>query len=98
MPVHPEVVSNQIEPTIGEELRYVEFCRGLDRATPDEVLEMAKLLAKQCLVSQPAVIRFLAREAAHNLTANGLTKDWSNEVEAIRDTLKAGEIVDEISD
>ena len=94
---HPEASGNCIEPTIGEELRYVEFCRSLDRARPDEVLEMAKILAKQCLVTQPSVIRYLAREAAANLTSHGVHKDWSKEVEAISATLKNSANADDAS-
>jgi ABC-type Zn uptake system ZnuABC Zn-binding protein ZnuA len=66
---HPEVkVLNTLEPTVGEQLRLVEFNKKLDQANEAELREIAKLLAQQAIVSQPAVIRYLAREAAQNLS------------------------------
>lgn len=86
---HPEAnEANALEPTIGEQLRYAEFCRSLEKASTDDLLEIAKLLGKQALVTQPSVIRFLAKEAANNL-AGGL-KDWTNEARLIEEELKRG--------
>ena len=78
MPIHPEASeANSLEPTIGEHFRYEEFKRGLEKIDDvNELREMAKLLAKQALVTQPACIRYLAKEAARNLTS-GSGKDWS---------------------
>lgn len=85
---HPEAnKGNSFEPTIGEQLRFAEFSKNLDKADPSEVLEVAKLLGKQAMVTQPAVIRYLAREAANNLMGHGITKDWSAEVAEIRGAL-----------
>lgn len=88
MKEHPEAnKGNSFEPTVGEQLRYAEFSKNLDKADPREVLEVAKLLGKQAMVTQPAVIRYLAKEAASNLMGHGLTKDWSEEVAEIRGAL-----------
>ena len=85
---HPEAnKGNSFEPTIGEQLRFAEFSKNLDKADPREVLEVAKLLGKQAMVTQPAVIRYLAKEAANNLMGHGITKDWSSEVAEIRGAL-----------
>ena len=91
MKEHPEAnKGNSFEPTIGEQLRFAEFSKNLDKADPREVLEVAKMLGKQAMVTQPAVIRYLAKEAASNLMGNGLTKDWSEEVDQIRRALLDG--------
>ena len=88
---HPEANNgNSFEPTVGEQLRFAEFSKNLDKADPKEVLEVAKMLGKQAMVTQPAVIRYLAKEAANNLMGNGLTKDWSEEVAQIRSHLMDG--------
>ena len=88
MKEHPEAnKGNSFEPTVGEQLRYAEFSKNLDKADPREVLEVAKLLGKQAMVTQPAVIRYLAKEAASNLMGHGLTKDWSEEAAEIRSAL-----------
>ena len=79
MPKHPEADEvNSLEPTIGEHFRFEEFKRGLEKMDDvKELRELALLLAKQALVTQPATIRYLAREAARNLTsASG--RDWSD--------------------
>lgn len=84
---HPEVESeNALEPTIGEQLRLVEFNRKIEGLSRDELIEIAKLLAKQALVSQPSVIRYLAHEAARNL-GGGLMKDWTKEAKGIKHAL-----------
>jgi len=81
---HPEVkVLNTLEPTVGEQLRLVEFNKKLDQANEVELREIAKLLAKQAMVMQPAAIRYLAREAAQNLAG---IRD--HEAEAIASALK----------
>ena len=91
MKEHPEAnKGNSFEPTVGEQLRFAEFSKNLDKADPKEVLEVAKMLGKQAMVTQPAVIRYLAKEAANNLMGNGLTKDWSEEVAQIRSHLMDG--------
>lgn len=82
--MHPEVESaHSIEPTVGEQLRLAEFNRKIEKLDRDEILEIAKLLAKQALVSQPSVIRYLAHEAARNL-GGGSFRNWSQEVDQIK--------------
>jgi hypothetical protein len=86
MQSHPEADSdNTIEPTVGEQLRLVEFNRKLESLGREELLDISKTLAKQTLVTQPSVIRWLAHEAARNLA--GQTKDWSEEVKQLRNAL-----------
>ena len=78
MPSHPEASeANSLEPTIGEQFRFEEFKRGLEKLDDvKELREIASLLAKQALVIQPASIRYLAKEAARNLSSAS-EKDWT---------------------
>ena len=88
MPIHPEASeSNSLEPTIGEQFRYEEFKRGLEKLDDvKELREIATLLAKQAMVLQPASIRYLAKEAAQNLTsASG--NDWTEVASKMREHL-----------
>ena len=88
MPKHPEANEvNSLEPTIGEQFRYEEFKRGLEKMDDvRELREIATLLAKQALLLQPASIRYLAKEAAQNLTsASG--RDWSSVASEMREHL-----------
>lgn len=66
--IHPEGSSSGIEPTVGEELRLVEFSRGLEKLDRTGLLEIAQKLARQVLVTHPSAMRWLAREAAQNLS------------------------------
>lgn len=77
MPKHPEAnEANSLEPTIGEQFRFEEFKRGLEKMDDvRELREIATLLAKQALVIQPASIRYLAKEAACNLSSSS-GRDW----------------------
>ena len=88
MPEHPEAPEvNSLEPTIGEQFRFEEFKRGLERMDDvKELREIALLLAKQALLLQPASIRYLAKEAARNLSsASG--RNWSEVASEIREHL-----------
>lgn len=88
MPIHPEASeSNSLEPTIGEQFRYEEFKRGLEKLDDvRELREIAALLAKQAMVLQPASIRYLAKEAAQNLTsASG--RDWTEVASKMKEHL-----------
>ena len=91
MTEHPEVdKSNLLEPTIGEQIRFEDFRRGLSKLDSlDELRELATLLAKQAMVIQPATIRYLAKEAARNLVSSS-GMDWSQAAETIRDHLLDG--------
>tara|TARA_R100000005_G_C4985705_1_gene194138 strand:- start:405 stop:698 length:294 start_codon:yes stop_codon:yes gene_type:complete len=85
---HPEASdANSLEPTIGEQFRFEEFKRGLEKMDDvRELREIATLLAKQALLLQPASIRYLAKEAAQNLTsASG--RDWSSVASEMREHL-----------
>ena len=88
MPKHPEAnEANSLEPTIGEQFRYEEFKRGLEKMDDvRELREIATLLAKQALLLQPASIRYLAKEAAQNLTSSS-GRDWSSVASEMREHL-----------
>lgn len=85
---HPEASdANSLEPTIGEQFRFEEFKRGLEKLHDlDELREIATLLAKQALVIQPASIRYLAKEAARNLSSSS-GRDWSTVASEMREHL-----------
>lgn len=85
---HPEASNeNLFEPTIGEQLRFEEFKRGLEKLDDvDELKEVAVLLARQALVIQPASIRYLAKEAARNLSSSS-GRDWSTVASEMREHL-----------
>ena len=85
---HPEAsYENLFEPTIGEQLRFEEFKRGLEKLDDvDELKEVAVLLARQALVIQPASIRYLAKEAARNLSSSS-GRDWSTVASEMREHL-----------
>ncbi len=86
---HPEIEEgNPLEPTIGEQLRLADFNNKLERLDRAELLEIAKLLAKQALVTQPSAIRFLAREAAQNLVNPATAERWTDNAKKIRAALK----------
>lgn len=77
---HPERAQDTgMEPTVGEELRLGEFLRMLERASIEELQAMCRLLARQALVVYPSAIRYLAREAAQNLSGRPA---WSEEATA----------------
>lgn len=89
---HPEVENeNVLEPTIGEQLRYEDFKRGVEKLeSVSELRELVLLLAKQAMVLQPASIRYLAKEAARNLTAAS-GQDWTKVASDIREHLMGDE-------
>tara|TARA_B100001758_G_scaffold32781_1_gene24009 strand:+ start:15480 stop:15764 length:285 start_codon:yes stop_codon:yes gene_type:complete len=88
MPEHPEALGvNSLEPTIGEQFRFEEFKRGLEKMDDvQELREIATLLARQALILQPASIRYLAKEAAQNLTSAS-SRDWSSVASEMREHL-----------
>ena len=88
MSEHPEVTdTNSLEPTIGEQFRYEDLKRGIDRLDDlGELKELAKLLAKQAMLIQPASIRYLAKEAARNLSSSS-GRDWSTVASEMREHL-----------
>mgnify|MGYP003141560865 CR=1 FL=1 len=88
---HPEVEEgNPLEPTIGEQLRLADFNNKLEKLDRAELLEIAKLLAKQALVTQPSAIRFLAREPAQNLVNPATSDRWRDNAKQISDALRGG--------
>lgn len=65
---HPEQPRDAgLEPTVGEQLRLAEALQLIERAGTDDLRQIARLLAQQALMVQPAAIRYLSREAARNL-------------------------------
>lgn len=74
--LHPErAQDNGLEPTVGEQLRLGEFLKLLEKATESELREICKQMAQQVLVVYPSAMRYLAREAAANLSG----RPWSEE-------------------
>ena len=65
---HPEVVDvAAFEPTIGEQMRLDTFLAGTESLDRDELLRAVQLLARHFYVTHPATVRWLAKEATHNL-------------------------------
>jgi len=67
MPLHPEaegVLNTGLEPTIGDEMRFRQFKETLAKASRDDLLRIAEMLARQAFIVHPASIRFLVNEAA----------------------------------
>lgn len=78
---HPEGgFDSSLEPTVGEHLRLAEFINALDRANESELRQIAKLMAQQVLVTYPAAMRFLASEAAKNLSGHYWSKENSEKL------------------
>ena len=74
--VHPESPGDPgFEPTVGEQLRLREAWQAIDQASPEQLRHLCRQLSQQVLVTQPAAMRWLAREAAANLAG----KPWSSE-------------------
>ena len=86
---HPEASdANSLEPTIGEHFRFEEFKRGLEKMDDvKELREIATLLAKQAFLIQPASIRYLAKEAARNLSSSPV-RDWSAVASEMREHMR----------
>lgn len=66
---HPERgKDNGLEATVGDHVRLGQFVNMLDRASESELREIAKTMARQVFLVHPAAMRYLAREAAANLS------------------------------
>lgn len=73
---HPErAQDNGLEPTVGEQLRLGEFLKRLEQIDEKELRELCRQMAHQVLVVYPSAMRYLAREAARNLSG----QPWSTE-------------------
>jgi hypothetical protein len=58
---YPERLGIQaLEPSVGDLLRLKSFLDGMDRLSEADVRKACRLLTEQALVSQPAMIRWLA--------------------------------------
>ena len=57
----------KIEPSLNDQLRYTQFVRGIEKLDHKELKEVTLQLAKLALLSQPAAMRWAAKEAASNL-------------------------------
>lgn len=56
-----------LEPTVGEELRLAALLKEIDQVPAESLRPVCRAMARQVLVTYPAAMRFLAREAARNL-------------------------------
>jgi len=76
---HPEQQGDRgLEPTVGEQLRLGEFLKALEQASEQELRQMCRVMAQQVLITYPSAMRYLAREAARNLSG----APWSVESSA----------------
>ncbi len=57
----------RIEPSLNDQLRHERLVRDMEKLGRDDLLEVARDLARLALLMQPAVIRWAAHEAASNL-------------------------------
>ena len=58
---------------MGEQIRLGKFLSELEEASTTQLREWCRLMAQQVFVMHPAAIRYLAREAARNLSAAAWT-------------------------
>ena len=73
---HPEIGGDSgIEPTIGEQLRLREAWQAIDRAGTEELRTLCKQLSEYAMVTMPAAMRWLVKQAASNLEG----RPWSPE-------------------
>ena len=69
MDCHPEIVGDlSFEPTIGDQMRLDSFLSSMSESTEEELREALALLAHQFFVANPVQVRYLAKEAARNLS------------------------------
>lgn len=74
---HPEREKDSgLEATVGDHVRLGQFINALDRASEEQLRDIAKTLARQVFLVHPAAMRYLAREAAANLAG----APWKEEV------------------
>lgn len=67
--MHPDQHTiGAFEPTIGEQMRLDSFLAGLEKMDREELLQAATMLGQHYFVQHPASVRWLAREAARNLS------------------------------
>lgn len=86
---HPEVASGVGGDTsVWDELRLARFCEELDRASSKEVLAMAKTLARAVMVSHPAAIRLMIREAIRASSGYSQLETEALAASVMRDTEK----------
>ena len=81
---HPECAGRDpgFEPTVGEQLRLAEFVTQLERIGEEELRALCRQLATLVLVTHPAAMRWLAREAARNLSGQVWTEEHSRKLMA----------------
>ena len=81
--VHPEIGGDSgMEPTVGEQLRLREAWQAIDQAGTEELRQLCRLLSQQVLVTMPAAMRWLAKEAASNLAGKPWTPEHSERLMA----------------
>jgi hypothetical protein len=79
------------EPTVDEHLRLGRFVAALDQAGEDELRQIAKQMAAQVLMTYPAAMRWLAKEAARNLGGQPWSQESSDRlVAALRESTNKG--------
>jgi hypothetical protein len=69
-------MKNNLEPSVGDQLRYAQFIKGIEKLNHDELKGIVTELARLALVLQPAAIRWAAHEAAQNLGGIDAKAGW----------------------
>ena len=70
------MMTNNLEPSVGDQLRYAQFIKGIEKLNHDELKDVVTELARLALVLQPAAIRWAAYEAAQNLGGMDAKTGW----------------------
>jgi len=79
------------EPTVDEHLRLGRFIAALDQASESELRQIAKMMAQQVLMTYPAAMRWLAKEAARNLGGGAWREEASERLlEALQSPANEG--------
>jgi SNF2 family DNA or RNA helicase len=70
MPDLDRASSDAIEPSVSELLLYRRTLDDIERMSVEDLRRICGILARQALVVQPAALRWLARDAAGNLSSH----------------------------
>lgn len=82
---HPEMSGSDhhMEATVGEQIRLGQFLAALDGLGASELRDLCRMMAQQVLVMYPAAMRYMANEAARNLSGASWSVEKSEELLAM---------------
>lgn len=82
---HPEmsIGDHHMEATVGEQVRLGKFIASIEELGATELRELCRTMAEQVFVVYPAAMRFLAHEAARNLSGTPWSMEKSDELLAL---------------